>query len=109
MPGEQTTFEEWAILELMGHRRMAGKVSEQTIGGQAFLRIDVPETPGQAAFTQFYGAGSVYCMTPTSEAIARQVAALSGVKPVSRYELALPEPESVRNPAEYYQDEEDEE
>lgn len=92
MPDESSTFESWAILELMGHRRMAGLVSEQTIGGQAFLRIDVPETPGQAGFTQFYGAGSVYCMTPTTEEIARQVAALSQIRPVSRYELALPEP-----------------
>jgi hypothetical protein len=92
LPDEQTTFESWAILELMGHRRMAGLVSEQTIGGQAFLRIDVPETPSQAAFTQFYGAGSVYCMTPTTEEIARAVAAGAQVRPVQRYELALPAP-----------------
>ena len=89
---DESTFESWAILELMGHRRMAGLVSEQTIGGQAFLRIDVPETKEQAAFTQFYGAGSVYCMTPTTEEIARAVAAMSQVKPVQKYELALPEP-----------------
>ena len=36
------TFEEWAVLELMGHRRLAGKVTEATIGGGAFLRIDIP-------------------------------------------------------------------
>jgi hypothetical protein len=92
MPEESTTFESWAILELMGHRRMAGLVSEQTIGGQAFIRIDVPETPNQVAFTQFYGAGSIYCMTPTTEEITRAIAARSCIRPVNAYELALPAP-----------------
>ena len=31
----------WAIVELMGHQRIAGKVSEETIGGAALLRVDV--------------------------------------------------------------------
>lgn len=93
MAEEPTSFDPcWAILELMGHRRMAGKVSEQTIAGQGYIRIDVPETAGQAGFTQFYGAGSLYCLTPTTEEIARAVAASSQVVPVSKYELALPEP-----------------
>ncbi|MHB9105784.1 MAG: acetyltransferase [Armatimonadota bacterium] len=93
MPEESTTFDPcWAILELMGHRRIAGHVSEATIAGQSFIRIDVPDVPGQDAFTQFYGAGSLYCLTPTTEEIARAVAARSIVRPVERYELALPKP-----------------
>ena len=28
--GEQEKFESWAIVELMGHRRIAGRVTEQT-------------------------------------------------------------------------------
>lgn len=31
----------WAILELMGHRRLAGFITEQEIGGSAMLRLDV--------------------------------------------------------------------
>lgn len=89
---DEPKFEWWAIIELMGHRRTAGLVSEQTIGGQAFIRIDVPETPNQPAFTQFYGGGSIYCLTPTTEEIARAVAARSCIRPVQIYELALPAP-----------------
>jgi hypothetical protein len=80
-------FESWAILELMGHRRIAGLVSEQTIGGQAMLRIDIPATTNQEAFTQYYGAGSVYCMTPTTEEIARAVAERCFIRPVEQFEL----------------------
>lgn len=38
-------FEGYAILELMGHRRLAGYVSEVEIAGAAMLRLDIPEHP----------------------------------------------------------------
>jgi hypothetical protein len=69
----------WAILELMGHRRMAGWLTEVQVAGAMLLRIDVPasETLGDEAraATQLYASGAIYCITPTTEAIARQVAA----------------------------------
>jgi hypothetical protein len=91
---EKASFEGWAILELMGHRRLAGHLSEQVVGGASFLRIDVPAADGQAnVATQFYSPSSVYCITPTTEAIARKVAAGSQPAPVTAWELrerALP-------------------
>jgi hypothetical protein len=81
-------FNEWAIVELMGHRKLAGKVSEQTIASAAFLRIDVPEQDERPAATQFYSAGAVYAITPCTEQTARDsMAAMSAVAPVSRWEL----------------------
>jgi hypothetical protein len=80
-------FESWAILELMGHRRLAGLVSEATIAGGTFLRIDVPEVNGQAAVTQFYSPSAVYAISPCSEDVARAVAANSRPAPVSAFEL----------------------
>lgn len=77
-------FAEWAIVELMGHRRLAGYLTEQQIGGAGFLRLDIP---GEPAATQFYAPGSVYCITPTDEATARKVAALGRPAPVQRWEL----------------------
>lgn len=76
----------WAIVELMGHRRLGGYVSEQEIAGAAFLRIDVP---GDQDATQFYSAGAVYCITPTTEDMAR--AASGRVEPVHRWELPAPD------------------
>lgn len=81
------TFEGWAICELMGRRRLAGHISEQEIAGQAFLRLDVPAEP---PVTQFYSPAAVYCITPTTEEIARAVAAKVSPRPVSRYELEPP-------------------
>ncbi len=76
---ETEKFETWAILELFGHQRIAGKASEATIGGCAFLRIDVPEHAGREAFTKYYGNGAIYSMTPVTEQVAR--AALERIEP----------------------------
>jgi hypothetical protein len=85
------TFREWAILELMGHR-LAGHVSEATIGGAPFLRIDIPRADGQPPITQYYSGSSVYALTPTSEALAKRAAALFRPAPVNRWELASVDP-----------------
>jgi len=88
-------FEEWAILELMGHRKLAGLVREVAIGGASFIRIDVPaKEPEKWSVTQFYNPNAVYCMTPVDEALARQTAQSYQPVPVTRYELqALPAPD----------------
>jgi len=84
------TFDQFCIVELMGRQVIAGKVTEQTIGGQAFIRVDVPEVGGMPAFTKFYGQGAIYCLTPCDETTA--IAAVKGlrVKPVNLYQLNLP-------------------
>lgn len=84
--GEAAVFSEWAILELMGHRRLAGLLSEQEIAGKGFLRLDIPGEDSTVA-TQFYAPGAVYCITPTTEEVARSVAKANWSEPVTRYEL----------------------
>jgi hypothetical protein len=80
-----------AVLELMGHRRLAGRVSEVLVGGATLLRIDVPRKDGSTV-TQFYSVSSVYCITPTTEEIARAVALANPPEPIHPWELraALP-------------------
>lgn len=85
-----TGYEGWAIVELMGHRRLAGFVSEATMAGAAMLRIDVPGEDGATVATQFYGGSALYCVTPTTEAIARAVAKGSQPTPATRWELSPP-------------------
>ena len=86
----EEVFESWAILELMGHRRLAGYVRAVEVAGAPMLRIDVPAA-GDAAdewkATQFYSPSAIYCLTPTTEATARTVAALGEPAPVQAWEL----------------------
>lgn len=92
-PAEPQKFEQWAIVELMGHQRMAGFVTEATIGGASLLRIDVPEAPGHPAYTRYIAPAALYAINPTNEATARAAAVGFRPKPVQTWELpALPEP-----------------
>jgi len=89
-----TPFASWAILELMGHRRLAGYVTEQEIAGHGFLRLDVPKGPeGGLKATQFYAPAAVYAITPCLQATAVRMAALADPAPVHEWEL--PEPKRI--------------
>lgn len=85
---EPTTLDTWGILEIMGHVRLAGRISEQTIGGTAFVRIDVPEIGDRPSFSKLYGAGSIYSISPTTEDIARSVAETIQADPISPYDFS---------------------
>lgn len=90
------TFDGWAILELLGHRRLGGYLSEATIAGASFLRIDIPQAgDDHPPVTQFYSASSVYAITPTTEEVATAAARYVRFQPVNRWQLQL---EPARRP-----------
>lgn len=89
----------FAVVELMGHRRLAGRVREAEVAGALVLRIDVPD--GDGFVTQFYGGGgALFSLTPTSEDAARAVATSVGrPEPVHRWELPAPASTDPGEPA----------
>ena len=93
-------FDEWAVVEIMGHKKYAGHVTEHAMGGASFVRIDVPEITLQdgqklAAFTKLFGAGSVYCISPCTEETAKAFAARLMAESFSRFEAPrLPAPKA---------------
>lgn len=76
---------QWAIVELMGRKVVAGRVEKSILLGPPMLRVDVPATSAFGAFTQFYGDTSIYCVTFVSEEVARRTAEETKVNPVSVY------------------------
>jgi hypothetical protein len=83
---ENNSFEEWCVLELFGHRRLAGKVTDAVIGGASFIRIDIPAKDGKKT-TQFYSPAAVYAITPTTEELATIIAVNSQPEPVNKWEI----------------------
>jgi hypothetical protein len=83
----EETFGMWAVLELMGHRRLTGYVTEETHFGVGVIRIDIhgADREAPAIATQWYSPSSLYCLTPTTEEIAR--AANNRPAPIQRWEL----------------------
>ena len=92
MPESTTSegFRSWGLLELMGRTRVAGELSEQTIGGCAFIRVDVPEVGDIAAHTRYFTSQAIYGMTPMDEATARKLARYLESRPVHAYEIREP-------------------
>lgn len=84
---EQEAFRQWAIVDVMGHQRYVGYVSEQVIAGQGFVRVDIPSVGDTPEWTKLIGTSSIYAITPVSEEIARQMADTQSAKPVQAYEL----------------------
>ncbi len=72
---------EWAVVEIMGHRKHAGRVREEERFGAKMLRVDVPtvvltpptEEGGQPTATvekwttHWYGGPSIFSFTLTDE------------------------------------------
>lgn len=96
-------FDEFAIVELFGHQVIAGKVSEQVIGGQGFVRVDVPAVHGQEGFTKFFGPGAIYAITPADQSTVYAAVMSMRVKPVELWKINL------RLPAQAQDDDDEEE
>jgi hypothetical protein len=88
---QSSQLEQWAIVEIFGHVRYAGTISEHQIGGSNFVRVDVPEIDGEPAFTKLFGQAAIYSITPVSEQIARLVAKQFQSRPLTVYVQELEE------------------
>jgi hypothetical protein len=95
----------FAIIELFGHSRIAGKVRSENFGAACLIRVDVPavtkkmrrvdystqeyydEEVSIDAFTKFIGVGSIYALTPVTEELAKAAAKEIQSEPVSVFGL----------------------
>jgi hypothetical protein len=89
-------------VELFGHARVAGRISEQVFGGAALVRVDVPEvtyverpldrnlperTVTIPAHTRSFGGAAIYSINWTDEAAAKLAAQSIKHRPIQSYEL----------------------
>ena len=86
---EATKFEEWALLELFGHQRLAGLVTEVQLGGASFVRVDVPEDGKKKGWklTKMYNPSAIYSITPVTEETARMIAKGCTGEPMTRWDV----------------------
>lgn len=98
-PTTPSLIETWAIVEIMGHVKLAGHIRTEAFGAVCMLRVDVPELPekrtkgqthysedgrwldtpvdseqiqpAEPAYTRYFGLQAVFSLTPCDEATAR--------------------------------------
>lgn len=115
-------FREWAIVEVMGHTVYAGFCTDASIGGQSYLRVDVPEKGDRKAFTKLLAPGSIFSISPCDEETIRAFVDKREMVPFDRYSLqevaqkmatrelerrGLPEPAAEPRQPHYQDDDED--
>lgn len=97
--------ETWAIVDLFGHVKIAGRLSEHQVGGQSFVRIDVPEVTGRRgpipAHTRLFGGAAIYSIAFVDQGTATLAARDILAAPVSMWSLQnaiekLPQAERAR-------------
>ena len=66
MENQENQFQ-WAIIELMGHQKIAGRYSEHG----PMHRVDVPDSDDAFRFTRLYSPQAIYSITFVDEQAAR--------------------------------------
>jgi hypothetical protein len=84
-------FEAWGLVELMGHQRVAGRITEEVVGGANLLRVDIP-IDAEKFRTAYYGASAIYALHVTEEAVARGMCAKMDKRPPYAYVLEPSQP-----------------
>lgn len=80
-------LELFAIIELFGHQKMAGKVTEQSIGPATFVRVDVPETKTHPSFTRMLNPSAIYAINPVTEDVMNYMAGSLSQKPIESWDI----------------------
>jgi hypothetical protein len=84
---QQEKLDLWAVVELFGHQKIAGRITEQNIAGTNMLRVDVPETSTQPAFTRFFGSAAIYAINPADEESVKYYADKLQTKPIDSWDV----------------------
>ena len=79
-------FETWGIVEVMGHSRFAGFITQAEFPA-GFLRVTVPPVGDKQGFDKILAPGAIYAITPTDEETARTAAAVNCSEPLNAWEL----------------------
>jgi len=88
-------FEFWAIVELFGHQKIAGRLTEKPKGSVIFFQIDVPDGHGQIKYSRIINASSIYAINPTDK---ETVLKICGQTPFDTNRPAIPYIPEKREP-----------
>lgn len=57
----------WALVELVGYQQFTGRISDETLDGRQYVRLEVPETKVHKAFDCKFGIESVHKIIPITQ------------------------------------------
>lgn len=82
------TLDCWGVVELMGHQRIAGRITEKNVAGTQMLQVDVPAIGEIPGYSRLMGGAAIYAINPcdeeTATAWAKSIA--TSASPIISYE-----------------------
>lgn len=69
---QQEEINTWALLELFGHTKIAGRVSTRKLGSEVMFQVDVPKGETEFAYSRLFNPKAVFSVNPTTEAWCRK-------------------------------------
>lgn len=71
--GTDEALDCFAFVEVMGHSRIAGRLTTRKLGVQVMLQVDVLKAAdGTTAYTKLYSPSSIFSITPVNEDYCRK-------------------------------------
>jgi hypothetical protein len=65
----------WALLELFGHTKIAGRVTTRKLGTEVMFQVDVPKGDTEFSHSRLFNPKAVFSVNPTTEQWCRKWAA----------------------------------
>lgn len=78
----------FALVELFGHQKIAGTVSDCTVGSASFVRVDVPAIGEREGFTRMFNPSAIYGINPVTEDTMLALASSLRSTPVVTWDVA---------------------
>jgi hypothetical protein len=85
--------EQFAVVEMMGHRKIAGAIKQSELAPGALIRVDVFGSTGEIERTEHVGSSAIYDITICSEQTAKAAAIAHNPQPSFAYDILRERPE----------------
>lgn len=69
------TLDCWALVEIFGHTKVAGRVTTKKVGVNVMIQVDVPKGATELSHSQLFSPAAIFSINPTSEGWCRRWAA----------------------------------
>lgn len=106
---EKEQSEQFAVVEMMGHRKIAGAIKQSELAPGALIRVDVFGTNGEIERTEHVGSSAIYDITICSEQTAKAAAIAHNPQPSFAYDILKERPDRQLTMGFSEADEEDDE
>ncbi len=90
---EKEITEQFAVVEMMGHRKIAGRIMQSELAPGALIRVDVFGANGEIERTEHVGSSAIYDITICSEQTAKAAAIAHNPQPSFAFDILKPRPD----------------